>query len=400
MPLQPAWRVIASHPKYSRVVGAAILLASPPCFAHAPMPFDAMPLIWGALAIIFGLFVLIGRLKGAVAFFVMLGALWLLGAWDSYQVARRRSETRTFVAEQCFAAGQTRIAGRFAQPPRLIVVASDPELSPGSDRPALLHESLPNSSEEPGVIFLRTLPTTRDPQAGYVEIRMLRRPGSPAGIWSAEGLRVTVTDGTGRVMGERTDFVREFGWCLGERPFVGIGKFLRVVLGRPVGVEPEERQALAAPVVISPRGRAGPLEKGRFHKAQLTDTAAKSHRAYDLRMQVVSFRSEDAEWTVSKRASDSRYFDSMDLDERSLDGALLRRWHLRFPPTNVGEHGGAFEVRNAAVRGRVLTADVLFDRKVESTATKNGPKVLSEWFGIKIPVTAILVDESVRAGER
>ena len=182
------------------------------------------------LAVVFGLFVLFGRTKGAIAFFDLLIGLRLSGVWEQHHREAARRTATVAIAQQCFDAGQSKVFSRFALPPSRIVVAADPALDPGSDSNPL-RVSMSKLSGESGVEFVKALPTMRESGVGYVEIRMLRQPVQDAENWFINGLRVTVTDVSGQVLGERTDFFRGQRWCLGEGPLEATERFLYDVLG-------------------------------------------------------------------------------------------------------------------------------------------------------------------------
>ena len=393
------------------------------------------PIVFVLLAVVFGLFVLFGRTKGAIAFFDLLIGLRLSGVWEQHHREAARRTATVAIAQQCFDAGQSRVFSRFAKPPSRIVVAADPALDPGSDSNPL-RVSMSKLSGESGVEFVQALPTIREPDIGYVDIRILKQPVQDAENWFINGLRVTVTDASGQVLGERTDFVRGQRWCLGEEPLDATERFLHGVLGRPVGVAGSGKRALSVPAVLSPQGRSASLENGRFHYRQLPKSLSVSEddqklaatliqpnaacsyvrtafdqrvtcqrgtpqeNSFELNTGSVNFESEGTWWLISGVDGDADYFFSLDIEERTPKGSLLRRWHVRFPPTSIGRDSGCCAVRNVNMLGRVLTAEVLSGRQIAVSVNKEGTNVTSEWYTRKVSLTAVLTSEANRLETR
>ena len=122
--------------------------------------------------------------------------------------------------------------------------------------------------------------------------------------------------------------------------------------------------------------------------------------SFELNTGSVSFESEGTWWLISGADGDADFFFSLDIEERSPEGSLLRRWHVRFPPTSIGRDSGCCAVRNVNMRGRVLTAEVLSGRQIAASINMEGTNVIRELYTGKATLTAVLTGEANRLGTK
>jgi len=388
------------------------------------VPFDLGGLVLIVVGAIFLLFVLVGRAKGAIAFVAILLALFAWGQYDEHQRRHAAHKAREFVSNTCFSTAGNVQFKVFPSPPSRVLVHADSQLSPGAVNP--LGAQIAASIPMPSVTFVGRFEELREADAAYVEITTIEDEIKGAGPWRLLGLKTVVSDSSGEVVAVQTDFRRQYGWCLGEEPPQSIDRFVQSVLGRPVGLAYRKDKESDKVPVLSPRGQAKSLEDGTFHESVLPrmgggkdeiqrkfsrlppgancslDEArifeetvvclAGSARENQLNLRDLgAVYQHSSSWlSLSTRASDFDHFDSLDIDERTPEGALLHKWHVRFQPVDVAGLGG-MAIRNVAMKGRLLTADVVYGRNVAWVGQAGGNNPMKEWFEHKIEISVNLV---------
>jgi hypothetical protein len=366
------------------------------------------------------LFAVVGRKKGVIAFLVLWGALVVLSVSLDAFGKRQMRIAKQFISDQCFAQAGTRIQSALPEVPRQIVIRADPGLRPGAQNS--LGTYIPDQGLGSHVSRVHQFPEPRQSDAAYVDIVKFQESIDGGGHWWFQGLRTTVTDWRGRVIATQIDVARGSSWCLGEDPPASIDKFLEGALGRPVGFIRASESATRRRPVYSPLGTTGKLQSGRFDEgaherlegmdaarqkmAQLPPVAecvlrddARGRAAYCLDgttdENVIELGAiaaihilSDSWLTILRGTSDTDNLDSLTMVERSMRGAVLQTWHVRFPRIENPERGNRFVVRNVASNGRRITIEMLVH---SNFSLDDGPdRPVRRWHENKLEVSADL----------
>ena len=412
-------------PRASKKTAALVLCAWwPACNAAAPIYFDLGGLVILVLGIILGLFFLIGRMKGVIAFFTLLGACWVWIQNDSSIKTARASTARETLSRACFSN-----AGTFGSPlphkPNRVLVRVDSELRASSENRLWVYiQQLPNTSQ---VEFVDRLPSVLDPTFGYVEIEVIKQEIKGAEGWFLDGIRVTIKDGTGKTQATHVNYRRDFSWCLGKEPLQLIEQFLESRVGTAVRLTTSPTQYAKLAPVLSPVGTTTPVIKGRFAEStqsyvsddskmrqkllSLPPSAGcrleKTHdpdyfalcregtpeeNRIDLAELSVVFEFPSTWLAFSNGHSDGHFFDSLSVVERDFQGIVVGRWYVRLPPVESQGHSG-FEIRNVSFVGRRFTANLVFSREIAFDTPATKPQSFREWYERQTTISANLISE-------
>lgn len=378
-----------------------LLAISLNCFADG-IDYGVGGVIFLIPAIILVLFILIGGLKGFVIFLVIFAGFMLYANIDHILARQSSRDARKTISDACLREAGN-VGTKLPYAPDRILVRVAEELTGGGRgwHPHLLSTNHPAD----GVEFITVLTSKKTPNEVYVDISGIHNPIKGADGWYVNGIQTTVFDATGKVVAQQTDYTRDYGWCLGAAPPESIERFLRSVIGRPIGLSQYRDGSMYAAPVFSPIGSVSATQNGRFyetpHQALLNSTYQRKWKAallpsysdchlrdhefvicrngtdeqnsIDLSELSSIYEMPNTWISIMNRTSDSKNIDSLTIVERAKIGAVLQTWHIRFPRINDKQHAdfAGFDVRGVAVKGRQFTADLVFSHQMGKD---------SEWF--------------------
>lgn len=400
-------------------VAVALFAWWPACFAAAPVYFDLGGLMLLVLGVVFGLFLLIGRGKGLIAFIVLFGTFLFWAQFNDWLRVARASTAREVLSQICL-----RDAGVTGSPlsykPERIYVQIDERLRPSAQNRLWLSVSPPR--EAPGIEYIDTIPLKLDPASGYVQIAVLQEKIDGAKGWFVDGVQTTVKDGAGAIRAKHIDYKRDYGWCLGGSPPWSIERFLQSHVSIPVRLTTSVPHSTDQLPILSPAGTMTAVERGHFSastraqfageegvmkaKLALLPDSADCHYQKGVGSEYFAIcrqgTSEENKIDLARLSaihkfgttwvgffndhSDAMFFDSFSVVERSAEGAIVGRWYVRLPPIESRENG-TFELRNIVFSGRRFTANLVFGRKIESADSKS----YKEWYEYQTTVSAELI---------
>lgn len=371
------------------------------CFAEG-IDYGVGGLIFLIPAIILVLLILIGRLKGFVIFLVIFAGFMFFANIDQLLTHQSSRDARKTISDACLReAGNVGTKLPYA-PDRILVRVAEEFTGKGTGwRQHLIFTNHPAD----GVEFITVRTSKKTTNEVYVDISGVHNPIKGADGWYVHGIQTTVFDATGKVVAQQTDYVRDYGWCLGAEPPESIERFLRSVIGKPIGLSQYRDGSMYAAPVFSPIGSISATQNGRFHEIPRQAGESKSNqmkRKADLLPSYSDCHFRNDEFAICRNGteeqnsiklsklssiyempntwisimngtSDIKNIDSLTIVERTKLGAVLQTWHIRFPRINDKQHAdfADFNVRGVAVTGRQFTADLVFSRQMGKD---------SEWF--------------------
>lgn len=416
---------------------AALALLAVASTDSIAVPYDPGigPIVLGGLVALlaFGLwvFVVVGGWKGVAiyAVLVLTAISWLniRARGESKQRDEAAKQAHAWISERCL-----NDAGEFGTrpihfPKKVFVRLNPADLYAGRGAEPIRKRTILEN-----VTFVDAFPNPRPVDAAYIEITLVQETLPNAENFPLRGISTVITSADATVVARRIDISRDRGWCLSNANIAAATeRFLLNWIGTKIGLDTGQSEKIVRVPNWSPMGSATPLSSGRFaerlrrrafdldeaipgitHLLKKTNCIVVSsewnrggagqaicgkdtdhENSVNLADVLATYELPDGWLSVSRTMADVILFDSLDVAERSKNGALRATWRLRFPGLNMNDiHEEPMSATNMRLDGSKLSVDVLFSRQTQ-TQTQLGaasnPAHL-EWYSRMTTVSADL----------